>query len=245
MLNATFNSAPASTPNSGRDVDWGQVITRFHQLWYYGFNGTPPWMTTTWMGVPCQKCPFDAWMLQEILFRTKPELVIETGIRWGGSSLYIASLMDIMGTGQVMSVDIALSQVYEPSKKHPRVTMFEGSSVDPDIVAKMAAAAQGKRTMVILDSDHSAPHVLKELEVYAPLVTPGHYLIVEDTNINGHPVIPNHGPGPMEALDQYMPAHRDDWILDQTAERLYLSFFPRGYWVRAGGDPIPQPRMYQ
>lgn len=236
MLNVTYPSAMAT--------DWRETVRKFHQLWYDGVAGVPPWQTTTWLGVPMQKCPMDVWVYQEIIHRTRPEVIIETGVRWGGSVLYLASMLDLLGEGRVIGVDISLSRVFEHARKHPRISLFEASSADPSVVAQIAAAAKGKRTMVILDSDHSESHVLRELELYGPLVSPGHYMVVEDTNINGHPVNFEHGPGPMEALQRYLPAHSGEWIHDDTAERLYLTFFPRGYLVKAGGATIPPSRRW-
>jgi cephalosporin hydroxylase len=239
MLNVTYASAPSAPAPS-----FQETVQRFHQLWYDGVNGLPPWKTMTWFGAPIQKCPMDVWMYQEIIYRTRPEIIIETGVRRGGSVLYLAHLLDLLGEGRVLGVDITLGLAHENARRHPRIQLFEASSTDPAIITLMAAAARGKRTMVILDSDHRSPHVLRELELYAPLVTPGQYLIVEDTNVNGHPVMLEHGPGPMEALQQYLPQHPGEWIQDETAERLYLTFFPRGYLVKAGGPPIPQPSRW-
>jgi cephalosporin hydroxylase len=82
------------------------------------------------------------------------------------------------------------------------------------------------------------------MEMYGPLVTPGLYMIVEDSNINGHPVMPESGPGPMEALDDFHKAHPGEWITDVTAERLLLTHHPRGFLVKAGGAPIPPVERY-
>ena len=106
-----------------------------------------------------------------------------------------------------------------------------GSSTDPAIVAQVRAAAAGKRVMVILDSDHAAAHVAGELEAYHDLVAVGCYLIVEDTNINGNPVRPDFGPGPMEALTAFMTG-RDDFVSDPDRERFLLTLNPRGFLRR-------------
>lgn len=224
------------------NVNWNEVVRLFHMLCYYGPTGEPIWETTTWMGAKCQKLPFDAWLFQEIIHRTRPQVILETGIRWGGSTLFMANLLDLIGEGQIMSVDVTLENVAEVTRKHPRVTLFEGSSTDETIVAKMADACRGKRTMVVLDSDHSAKHVLREMELYGPLVTPGCYMIVEDTNVNGHPVIPGFGPGPMEALQQYLASHASEWKYNPTDDRLLLTFHPRGFLVKAGETPTAAPQ---
>src|SRR4051812_11447754 len=128
MLNVTYNAThPASS-------DWRDTVRKFHQLWYDGAAGVPPWQTTTWFGVPAQKCPMDIWMYQEIIHRTRPEVIIETGVRWGGSALYLAHLLDLIGGGVVLGVDITLALVQEATRKHPRITLTEASSTDPAVV---------------------------------------------------------------------------------------------------------------
>jgi cephalosporin hydroxylase len=106
--------------------------------------------------------------------------------------------------------------------------------VDPTIFAKIRQACDGKRTMAILDSDHSERHVLEELRLYSQLVTPGCYLICEDTNINGHPVLPSFGPGPHEALEQFL-RESAGWLVDRDCERLLVTFNPSGYLLRLKG----------
>jgi cephalosporin hydroxylase len=104
----------------------------------------------------------------------------------------------------------------------------KGSSTDPEVLAQVKARITDEsNVMVILDSDHSREHVLAELHAYAPLVTPGQMLIVEDTMLNGHPVHADFGPGPMEALDQFL-AESDDFSIDPMGAKFLVSFNPRG-----------------
>ena len=154
------------------------------------------------MGIPIQKWPCDLQTYQEVIWETKPDTIIETGTLFGGSALYFAHLLDAIGNGRVVTIDIENIQDWE-YPKHPRITYLLGkSSTDSSVLERVKSLASGK-TMVVLDSDHSKAHVLKELQLYAPLVTSGNYLVVEDTNINGHPVSPEFGPGPQEALDEW------------------------------------------
>src|SRR5690606_20342094 len=111
-----------------------------------------------------------------------------------------------------------LAQVAQATRQHPRVTLLEGSSTSEKIVSQIRQVCQGRRTMVILDSDHSRDHVLAELAAYAPLVSPGCYLICEDTNVNGHPSFPDHGPGPYEAVEEFLKSARG-WKVDRDCER--------------------------
>ena len=180
------------------------------------------------MGCKILKCPLDLWVYQEILHETKPDLVIETGTYNGGSASYIAAIMDILGTGQIVTVDVAV-HAHRPA--HPRIHYLHGASTDPAIVSQMTTLAAGKSVMVILDSDHSRDNVLRELAVYAPLVTSGQYLIVEDSNVNGHPTSPDHGPGPMEAIDDFLVGN-PSFRLDARREKFLMTLNPRGYWRR-------------
>src|SRR5262249_52950345 len=158
--------------------------------------------------------PLDLWVYQEILWEVKPSLIVETGTYRGGSAFYFASLLDLIGDGQVVTID-----VNPPTGRptHPRVEYIQGSSVAPDVIEKVekrVPRASGP-VLVILDSDHHEPHVSKELELYHDFVTPESYLIVEDTNINGHPVNPFFGPGPMEAVQSFLPKHQQ-FVADRS-----------------------------
>ena len=216
---------------AGRDVlsdSERSVVTEFHKLYYEKANTGGTWQDTYWMGCKILKCPMDVWIYQEILHETKPDLVIETGTYNGGSASYMASIMDILGTGQIVTIDIT---VHAGRPTHPRIHYLNGPSTAPGIVSQVKALASGKSVMVILDSDHSRDNVFRELELYAPLVTGGHYLIVEDSNVNGHPTGLDHGPGPMEAINDFLVGN-PDFEMDARREKFFMTFNPRGYWRR-------------
>jgi cephalosporin hydroxylase len=180
------------------------------------------------MGVPALKCPLDLWVYQELLFERRPRLIVETGTRFGGTTLFLAQLCDLIGVGEVISVDV--QPLSRPA--HPRITYLEGSSTDPEIVHRIATRQPSDGgVLVILDSDHRRAHVRRELEMYAPLLAPGDYLIVEDTNINGHPVLPAFGPGPHEAVEEFLQAH-PEFERDEAREKFLLTFNPGGYLRR-------------
>jgi cephalosporin hydroxylase len=189
----------------------------FHRAYYDAWLARQGSMDLAWFGYRTMKSPMDMWMYQEIVAETKPDLVLECGTAFGGSSLYLASLLDLLGRGEVLTIDIE-ARPGQPT--HPRITRLVGSSVDPAIVAEVRRRAGNRRTMVILDSDHSAAHVAA-----------GCYLIVEDTNLNGHPVVPDHGPGPMEAVDAFLPG-APEFVVDRDRERFMLTLNPRGYLRR-------------
>lgn len=213
----------------GHQAAGGDAVDRFHQLYYESevFGGT--WMNTYWLGVPIWKCPFDLWVYQELLHDQRPGLVIETGTAWGGSALFLASMFDLIGHGSVLSIDL---RPRNPRPAHPRIRYVTGSSTDPAIVALAArAAAEAGGTLVLLDSDHSCAHVRQELQLYSPMVRVGGYVVVEDTNVNGHPVRPDFGPGPMEAVDQFLAA-QDGFVVEREMEKFHMTMNPRGFLRR-------------
>ena len=212
-------------------ADEQSVVTEFHRLYFdaRAFNMT--WRNTYFMGHAILKCPLDLWLYQEILHTVRPEVIVETGTAFGGSALYLASMCDLLHAGRVVTVDIE----DRPGRPvHPRITYLTGSSVSPDIVDRVRReVGNASPVMVLLDSDHAKDHVQAELEAYGPCVTPGSYLIVEDTNLNGHPVEPTHGPGPMEAVSAFLET-RQDFSHDSTMDKFLLTFNPRGYLKRTG-----------
>jgi cephalosporin hydroxylase len=203
------------------------VVDAFHRRYY----DSEVWKDdTAWLGVPTQKCPLDLWIYQQMLFELRPDLIIETGTYNGGSAMYLASMCDLLDNGRVMSIDIAPQQ---PLPSHPRVEFITSSSTAADVVARVqseAAAVPGP-VFVILDSDHSYGHVRDELAAYHSMVTPGSYLIVEDTNVNGYPVLPDFGPGPMEAVEEFLPTH-PEFEIDRRCERFMMTFNPSGFLRR-------------
>lgn len=203
-----------------------EIVEQFHLLFYDSRMFGKTWVDTTFLGTKLEKCPFDLWVYQEILYEIKPEIIVECGTYRGGSALYLASMCDLLDHGEVITIDI-LERKNRP--QHKRIEYLLGSSTSPEVVAKVKARIQGKSpVLVILDSDHKKEHVLNELNIYGEIVTRGSYLIVEDSNINGHPVKPEFGPGPMEAVNEYMK-NNSSYIVDKTKEKYFLTFNPQGY----------------
>ncbi len=202
------------------------VLDEFHKLYYYSNNAGKTWSDTWWQGTQVLKCPLDLWIYQEIIFRTKPDLIIETGTYKGGTAHFFASMCDLNERGEVITIDI---EEYPGRSTHPRITYLHGSSTDEAIVHGVSSKAKGKDSiLVILDSDHSMAHVRRELELYAPHVTAGNYVIAEDTNINGNPVLPESGPGPNEAIIDFLRTHKE-FEVDRSMEKLLMTFNPGGY----------------
>lgn len=207
------------------DVVRGSIVRQFHRLYYHSLHRT--WKDTRYRGVTIWKCPLDLWLYQELLHALEPALIVETGTMFGGSAYFLGDLCDTLGLDtRITTIDVE-EQADRPV--HDRVTYVTASSTDPSVVADVyASAVPGRAVLVILDSDHSRDHVLAELRAYADLVTVGSYVVVEDTNVNGHPAFPEFGPGPMEAVDAFL-AEDDRFVVDEGMEKFFMTFNPRGY----------------
>lgn len=207
------------------------IIDGFHRLFYHN-NGT--WLRNRWFGLLTQQNPNDVWIIQEIIVEVKPDFIVETGTLYGGSAVLWAMILEqVNPQGRVITVDIE-NQTAEARQLRlfrEKVDFLLGSSTDPKIVGEIRRRVEGKRVLVVLDSDHRKDHVLKEMESYGPLVSVGSYLIVQDSNVNGHPVFKDFGPGPMEAIEAFL-ASRQEFVPDPDRERLLFTMHPRGYLKR-------------
>lgn len=186
-----------------------------------------------WMGIPMLKSPLDSWIYQEIIAETRPQVLVEIGSHSGGSTLYFAQLFELLGEGEVLSLDIDRSRY---QARHPRIVDITGDCSDPAIVAQVAARCAGKRSMVIHDADHLRASVLRDLELYGPLVSPGCYLIVEDGILDLFPPSDHFGhleEGPLPAIDDFLARH-PDFAVDKSRERYLMTYSPRGFLRRAG-----------
>src|SRR4030066_1809274 len=156
-----------------------KIIQDFHDLYYESSCIGGTWKNTYWLGIPIQKCPLDCWVYQELLFTGKYDIIIETGTKVGGSALFFASILDLIGKGEIITIDI---NGKGKLPEHKRITYLWGSSVDESVVNFIQPRIKDKKVMVILDSDHSSVHVLKELVLYSPFVSLNSFIVVEDTN---------------------------------------------------------------
>ena len=200
------------------------AIARAHDIFYE----SDAWTKATWMGTQALKNPLDLWVYQEVMAETRPELVVETGTYRGGSAHYLASICDLIGAGEVISIDI--EPLRDDYPQHPRITYLAGrSSTHPDVLADVRARVDGRRTLVILDSDHSQGHVEAELEAYSPFVPVGCYLIVEDSNIGQ--IRKDLMPGPLQAIETFL-AKTAEFVVDRDCEKFLITFNPSGYLRR-------------
>lgn len=195
----------------------------------------------TWMGRPIIQYPQDMIAMQEVIWQVKPDLIIETGIAHGGSLIYYASLLEMIGgNGKIIGLDIDIREHNRIEiEQHPmfkRIELIEGSSIDPQIVDWVYKAAAGKQEiLVVLDSNHTHEHVLAELNFYAKLVTKDSYLVVFDTVIEDMPseFFPDRhwgrGDNPKTAVWEFLKTN-DRFVVDEQLEsKLLITVAPNGY----------------
>lgn len=198
----------------------------------------------TWMGRPIIQFPQDIVAIQEIIWRVKPDLIIETGIAHGGSLIFSASMLELIGeNGKVLGIDIDIRKHNrEAIEEHPmskRISMIEGSSIDLAVLEKVRKHCEGKHNiMVVLDSMHTHEHVLRELELYSPLVSSGSYLIVLDTVIEDMPddFFPDRpwgkGNNPKTAVHEFLRQNSRFEIDREIQDKLLITVGPDGYLKR-------------
>lgn len=220
------------------DARGADVLEHFHRLWY----ASEAVGQVRWMGQPVLKSPFDLWVYQQILVDCRPDVLIETGTHHGGSALYFSTVAQLAGLDMdVVTIDFNPKIAYEAAAR--RIHSIAGISTTSETLAKVREFLRGRtasdrdpNVMVVLDSDHSMDNVTRELKLYGPFVTPGQYLVVEDTNVNGHPVLPEYGPGPHEAVEAFLLEHRD-FRRDPTREQFLFTQNPGGWLVREHRRP--------
>jgi cephalosporin hydroxylase len=218
-----------------------EQVRRLSREWV---RATTPFRYTynfSWLGRPVIQFPQDLMAMQEIIWRTKPDLIIETGVAHGGSLVFYASMLELLaGRGQVVGIDIDIRPhnraAIESHPLHRRISMIQGSSIDGTVVKQVHAIAQAyDRVLVALDSNHTHDHVLSELRLYSPLVTPGSYLVVFDTIIEDLPAgfFPDRpwavGNNPKTAVQEFL-RESDRFEIDSELEhKLLITVAPDGY----------------
>lgn len=196
-----------------------------------------------WMGRPIIQYPQDMIAMQELIWSIKPDLIIETGIAHGGSLIYYASLMELIGKGEILGIDIDIrAHNKEEIENHPmykRISMIEGSSISKETLQQVAEVAKGKGTiMVSLDSNHTHDHVLEEMKLYAPFVSKNSYLVVFDTIVEDLPKDLYQdrpwtvGNNPKTAVHEFLKDNNDFEIDKSIDNKLLISVAPEGYLKR-------------
>lgn len=198
----------------------------------------------SWMGRPIIQYPQDMIAMQELIWEIKPDLIIETGIAHGGSLIYYASILELMGHGEVLGIDIDIrAHNRKEIEQHPmfkRITMIEGSSISQETVDQVAAFANGKKKILVsLDSNHTHEHVMDELRLYSPFVSPGSYIVVFDTIVEDLPegYFSQQRPwgignNPKTAVHAFLKEN-DRFVIDHSIDnKVLISVAPEGYLKR-------------
>ncbi len=231
-----------------RQLSEDKDVQALSRIWSRETNQYKYTYNFSWLGRPIIQYPQDMVAMQEIIWEVKPELIIETGIAHGGSLIFSASILELVASctgseGEVLGIDIDIrAHNLKEIEEHPmfnRITMIQGSSVEPDVIAKVIEKAKNKeRVLVILDSNHTHNHVLAELKAYAPLTSVGSYCIVFDTLIDDMPksVLGERswGPGnnPKIAVWEYLKTHPEFEIDKSIQNKLLITVAPDGYLKR-------------
>ncbi len=223
-LKNLFNKDAWDTRITGLFKDF--YIKNFTKTYYY--QGRKSWQNTTWLGTQLLKAPTDLWVYQEMIYKFQPDYIIECGTFQGGSAFYFASIFDLIGKGEVITVDINPCDV-----EHKRITKIvdKKGSAHPEIIQRVKDLVKDGKCLVILDSTHRKQHVLDEMDAYADLVPKDWYMVVEDTCLGGNPVLPSWGDGPMDAVHEFIKK-RDDFIIDKSMEKFFLTLHPNGFLKR-------------
>jgi cephalosporin hydroxylase len=204
----------------------------------------------TWLGIPIIQLPEDIVILQELVWKLAPDVVIESGVAHGGALIFYASMLELLRRGRVIGIDVEIRKYNRLAiESHPlssRITLIEGSSTDADVVDEARAlVGPGDRVMVLLDSNHTAAHVSAELELYAPLVTPGSYLVVFDSVMTLVSDAPRGKPewstdNPLAAVENFLAGH-PEFVRDPAYERLAVTYCHGGFLRRLDVSPPGRP----
>jgi cephalosporin hydroxylase len=193
---------------------------------------------TTYHGIPTLKSPIDFWVYQEIIFEKKPDVIIEIGNNCGGSTLALAHICDLMGSGRVIGLDIFHGKIADHVRKHPRITFIEGDACQSfEKVRKLIS--EGESILVIEDSAHTFDNTLNVLRTYSELIKVGDYFIVEDS-ICHHGLTVGPKPGPYEAIEAFINENAD-FEIDRSRESFLITWNPKGYLRRKRlSEKIPE-----
>jgi cephalosporin hydroxylase len=181
---------------------------------------------TKYFGIPTIKSPIDFWLYQEIIFQTKPDIIVEIGTYYGGSTLGLAHIFDNMNQGCVIGIDIDHRKVALEVKEHPRIELITADACEAFNEIKQRISDHEK-VLIIEDSSHEFENTLNILRTYSPLISPGGYFIVEDS-ICHHGLAVGPKPGPYEAIEQFV-SEKNNFIIDRSREDFLITWNPKGF----------------
>ncbi len=217
------NDGPDGVPSEAEPMP-EELKTTLIEMFWRGLS----WRDMTWLGHPVAAAPTDLFIYQELLTSVRPEWIVETGTAGGGRALFLASICDLLGRGQVVSVGDERGERPE----HSRITYVEQGPHESAAIARVRElVGADPRALVILGSDARAPRIVQEFEALSPLVPVGSYVIVENTIVNGHPVWPGYGAGPTEAVRRILSVN-GGFVVDTSWEKHGLTFHPGGFLRR-------------
>ncbi len=246
----TIEKLDGGTPPAEIDLYSDEGFELLSHLWLkVGWNQKYTY-TFSWLGVPVIQLPDDMLRMQEIITTLQPDVIIETGIAHGGSLIFSASLCEVLGNGRVIGVDVDIRphnrKAIEEHRMFKRITMFEGSSIDPDIVSQIKACIEpGETVLVVLDSDHSYAHVMDELGVYGPLVTEGSYVVSTDGFMRHLTDVPRgeaswKDDNPANAAEDFVKDHPEfvietpAWPFSESSLKQSVTHWPSAWLRRIG-----------
>ena len=225
-------SFPLYSPEAFQAISQLWIKTGWAGKYSYNFS---------WMGRPVIQLPEDLVMVQELIYKVQPAVIIETGFAQGGSSVYYASLLELLGQGRVISIDIEIRahnrKAVEAHRLKKRITLIERNSIAPETAQEVRKLlSPNEKVMVILDSNHTKEHVRRELELYAPLVTSGSYVVAADGIMEDLTDVPGGKAewardNPKTAVHEFLAVH-PEFELDSEPSRLGVTYWPDAYLRR-------------
>ena len=199
----------------------------------------------TWLGVPIIQFPGDMVMLAELIWKLKPDIIIETGVAHGGSAIFFASILELIGKGRVVAIDVEIRQynriAIQAHQLSKRIQLIEKDSLDRDLETILTPLCEEKTTMVFLDSSHSYEHVLEEMDMYGRYVTAGSYMVVMDGIQQNLSDTPRGNPewiddNPLRAIHKFLETNSSFWRCDRYYERLLITCAPHGFLQKTSID---------
>ncbi len=200
------------------------------------FQSLKIWKDLKWQGVPAGSNPCDLWVIHQIIHDVRPDYIVETGTSFGGCALYYADLLEDLALDKSRVITIGEQADIQQASEHrlwkEHVEFVQGRSIDPALVARLEAKLKGKAVLVVLGSSHEEQHVLEELRLYGPLVSPGSYLVVRDTYVDGNPAGGGRARGPMSAVSAFLKTKPGAAFFPDTDREAMVLTFNRGGWLK-------------